>query len=257
MEKDSKEECFSPEVYEQLKYYVYRLIDPRNGETFYVGKGKGNRVFAHSHDALKDYNNENYSTEEELADESSAKIKQIREIHNAGLNVIHIIQRWGMDEKTALHVEAALIDCFFGLSNIQNGYASDYGVTNTKVLQESLSAKEYEEPPFKYLIIKIKDSTLSSKNGDMYEAVRASWRIDNRKIDKYKICFAVMNGIVKAIYRIDRWEPDELFDNKRYRFVGEKIDIDKETVYRKYYHKRIPEKYRKKGMASPVLYAPK
>ena len=39
---------FSPEISEKLKFYVYHLIDPRNGETFYVGKGKGNRVFAHS-----------------------------------------------------------------------------------------------------------------------------------------------------------------------------------------------------------------
>ena len=38
---------FSPEVSDKLEYYVYRLIDPRNGDTFYVGKGKGNRVFDH------------------------------------------------------------------------------------------------------------------------------------------------------------------------------------------------------------------
>lgn len=43
----SKYELFPPEVVEKLKSYVYRLIDPRNGETFYVGKGKGNRVFSH------------------------------------------------------------------------------------------------------------------------------------------------------------------------------------------------------------------
>lgn len=40
-------QSFPPEVAEKLKTYVYRLIDPRNGETFYVGKGVGNRVFAH------------------------------------------------------------------------------------------------------------------------------------------------------------------------------------------------------------------
>ena len=40
-------QAFSPQVIDKLKTYVYRLIDPRNGETFYVGKGIGNRVFAH------------------------------------------------------------------------------------------------------------------------------------------------------------------------------------------------------------------
>ncbi len=40
-------ESFPSDVAAKLKFYVYRLIDPRNGETFYVGKGKGNRVFSH------------------------------------------------------------------------------------------------------------------------------------------------------------------------------------------------------------------
>ena len=37
-------DSFPAGVAEQLKWYVYRLIDPRNGETFYVGKGQKNRV---------------------------------------------------------------------------------------------------------------------------------------------------------------------------------------------------------------------
>ena len=41
---------FPPDVTAKLKTYVYRLIDPRNGETFYVGKGHGNRVSAHIRD---------------------------------------------------------------------------------------------------------------------------------------------------------------------------------------------------------------
>lgn len=44
---------FPPEVIKELNYYVYRLIDPRNGETFYVGKGKGNRVFEHLKTTIK------------------------------------------------------------------------------------------------------------------------------------------------------------------------------------------------------------
>lgn len=31
---------FSPEVCAELKHYVYRLINPRNWMTFYVGKRK-------------------------------------------------------------------------------------------------------------------------------------------------------------------------------------------------------------------------
>ena len=38
---------FSSEVISKLKYYVYLLSDPSNGEIFYVGKGKGNRAFSH------------------------------------------------------------------------------------------------------------------------------------------------------------------------------------------------------------------
>lgn len=43
----SETESFPADVARELKTYVYRLIDPRNEETFYVGKGRGDRVFAH------------------------------------------------------------------------------------------------------------------------------------------------------------------------------------------------------------------
>ena len=38
---------FSREIIKQMKFYVYLLLDPTSGEIFYVGKGKGNRVFQH------------------------------------------------------------------------------------------------------------------------------------------------------------------------------------------------------------------
>jgi hypothetical protein len=43
-------QSFPADVARKLNWYVYRLIDPRNGETFYVGKGRGNRVFSHIRD---------------------------------------------------------------------------------------------------------------------------------------------------------------------------------------------------------------
>lgn len=45
-------EQFSQKTQEELKYYVYILIDPRDNKIFYVGKGYGNRVFFHINEAI-------------------------------------------------------------------------------------------------------------------------------------------------------------------------------------------------------------
>jgi hypothetical protein len=45
-------------------------IDPRNGETFYVGKGKNNRVFHHAKGALP------ASDDEDFIDLKSQRIKE-------------------------------------------------------------------------------------------------------------------------------------------------------------------------------------
>ena len=72
---------FSQKVQEELGYYVYCLVDPRNKKIFYVGKGVGNRVFAHVNDALE---NVDYITD---------KIDTIKEILAAGLKIDHYIIR--------------------------------------------------------------------------------------------------------------------------------------------------------------------
>lgn len=91
---------FREEVSKKLKSYVYRPVDPRNGETFYVGRGKNYRVFAHINCALKDYGGENYLTSDMEKDTVSAKHKTIKEIQNAGLEVIHIIHRHGLEKRS-------------------------------------------------------------------------------------------------------------------------------------------------------------
>src|ERR1700674_2809920 len=106
----SEIESFPPEVSRELKTYVYRLIDPRNGETFYVGKGQGNRVFSH------------IRAEQNLeGDDLDNKVKRIREIRLAGFEVAHVIHRHGMDKTTAFEVESALLDAYPGLTNIVGG----------------------------------------------------------------------------------------------------------------------------------------
>ena len=53
-----------------------------------------------------------YDGAEQTLENDPNKLKIIRDIVDDGLDVIHVIQRWGLTEKEALEVEAALIDAY-------------------------------------------------------------------------------------------------------------------------------------------------
>src|SRR5665213_1516185 len=93
-----------PGVAAKLHYYVYLLIDPRNEKPFYVGKGRGDRCFAHVEEARK--------TEKDSS-RDYPKLKTIREIERTGQVRIELL-RWGLEgpegEQTAYAIEAAVID---------------------------------------------------------------------------------------------------------------------------------------------------
>ena len=89
---------FSQKAQEELGYYVYCLVDPRDKKIFYIGKGVGNRVFAHACDAL------------EYEDVNTDKLEKIREIIKSGHEVEHYIIRHKLTEEDALTVESVLID---------------------------------------------------------------------------------------------------------------------------------------------------
>ena len=246
--KEDVFKMFTPEVIEQLQYYVYRLIDPRTGQTFYVGKGRGNRLYAHINDALKNYNGQSFENAGE--DEISEKIRQIREIHAAGLEVIHVIQRYGLTEKEAFEVESALIDCYPGLTNIQSGHASERGVNNAEVLQRILSCEAFDDQDdLKYCIIKTNVNKLEERE-NLYEAVRKYWKVDLARVQKIPFVLAVVNGIVNEVYEAEQWyRAPEI--PERCMFDGKPAA---DNIRKMFVNKRLPKHYMKKGMASPVLY---
>ena len=160
---------FTQEVVEALGCYVYRLIDPRNGETFYVGRGRGQRVFAHVSGAISD------------DDQSAAdpKLERIHEIQALGMNVAHIIHRHGMSEAAAKEVEAALIDAYPGLVNRVAGTGSrDRGTRHVSEIVLEYSAKEFtvEEP---LILISI---------GQLWA-------------EKHNLVLAHVRGVVRGAYR--------------------------------------------------------
>lgn len=238
---------FPTEVIKELKYYVYRLIDPRNGETFYVGKGKGNRVFNHAKGVI----------DKNEGDDLSNKLLTIWEIRNSGLKVIHVIHRHGMDEKSALEVEAALIDAYPNATNAVVGSGSnDYGTMNVKQIIDKYSADEAE---FKHKVLMITINKNATKMS-VYDAVRFSWILSANKVKEVEYVLACIQGIIVGVFVPVEWKralnanfPEFNHPDipNRIGFVGHKAD---EEISKLYLRKRVPDKYRKRGAANPVKY---
>lgn len=233
---------FTPEVIENLKHYVYRLIDPRNGETFYVGRGVGNRVYQHASDELGSD-----------ADELSDKLQRIRQIRLAGFVVAHVIHRHGMAANVAAEVEAALIDAYPGLTNIMNGDASgDRGVMHA----EEIIQKYHAQPAdFKHRILLISVNR-SSLEQPLYEATRFAWRLGN-KARQAEYVLACVQGIIRGAFVPEKWMaattanfPGRVDEPTRLGFEGRQAPSD---IQNEYVGKRVPDNYRF-GTANPVRY---
>lgn len=238
---------FTSEISDQLKYYVYRLIDPRNGETFYVGKGTANRVFAHVRGELGSD-----------ADTLTDKLQRIRDIRLAGFEVAHVIHRHGMDQGTAFEVEAALIDAYPEATNAIGGRESDdRGLMHANQIIERYKAKE---AVFRHKAILINVNRSAAEKDSIYEAVRYAWKVDPKKAAKAEIVLAVLQGLIIGVFVADKWLaatpanfPHTPGDRQgRWGFIGHEAP---EEILRQYLRRRLPDSMRKRGAANPVKYA--
>jgi uncharacterized protein len=184
----NKRAHFSEAVADKLKNYIYRLIDPRNGMTLYVGRGKGDRVFSHAAGC---------ETQTGSEDVEDLKLKSIWAIRNAGFEVQHVIHRHGMDEETASEVEGALIDAYPGLTNIQIGCDSSRGVMHA---DEIVTLYKAPEAKFQHNVILI-NVNRSSEDQELYDAVRYAWKISPAKARKFDYVLAVRRGMIIGVFK--------------------------------------------------------
>lgn len=242
---------FSHKTIAELEYYVYVYSDPNTHRPFYVGKGKGNRVFNHLDDTSE-----------------SEKVGKIKEITSMGKEPIIEILAHGLDEETAFKVEAAAIDLIGidNLTNRQRGHESSvYGKIEVSTLNARYSHEELlpEDVTDNIMFIRINKLYRNDMTPlELYEATRGYWKVNPDQAGKVDYVLSVYDGMVLEAYipvewmkakstfmeREDRKEYDENTD--RYEFVGRIAD---KKIRKRYVDKSVTDFF-PVGNANPVKY---
>lgn len=203
---------FSQKVQEELGYYVYCLVDPRDKKIFYIGKGVGNRVFAHACDAL------------EYEDVSTEKLEKIREIIKSGHEVEHYILRHKLTEEDALTVESVLIDFLtyqeFNteslLTNIVAGHHQwNEGIKTVDQIMQIYDCKPLLlKPGHKLLMVNLNRTYMKKSkdgmrvNSDLYEITRKYWKVSKYNADQTDYLLGVYKGVVRCVLKpTTKWLP--------------------------------------------------
>ena len=236
---------FSTSVVNKLKYYVYLYSDPVSKKIFYVGKGKGNRVFSHLEDT-----------------KDSAKVEYINKLRAQGLEPdIEILIHGLVDEITALRVESSVIDLIGinNLTNMQSGYkSSTFGRMS---LSQLVSAYEKQKININVpaILIRINQAfRYSMTEAELYDYTRGQWRINPDNAKKAKYAFAIYGGIIQEVYTILDWykagQTFSIRNNEdtegRYEFIG---NLAPPEIRKKYKYKSV-EHYFERGNSNPVMY---
>jgi hypothetical protein len=195
---------------EALGFYVYALRDPRNGEVFYIGKGKGERILQHVAEAKKDAKSE------------KAKLKRIKDIESKGLEVEHLFLRTGMENALeALAIEQAVIDAFLAnrptsigaskLTNLVAGHEHDArGLASLDTILGRYGKAKTPHIDRPILVLKVNRKWKPEMSSvDLLKVSRKAWGVGAEIREKAEFAFVISFGIIRGVYEIDRtaWEP--------------------------------------------------
>lgn len=245
---------FSSSVIKELKYYVYIYSHPITNEIFYVGKGKGNRVFSHLND-VKD----------------NQKVKYLNDLKKQGIEPkIEILIHGLEDENTALRVEASIIDLLdkHNLTNKQSGWKS--ATFGRMTLEQVISTYEKRKIEIVEPAILIRINKLfkySMTETELYDFTRGHWKLNPEKAKSAQYAFSIYEGVIQEVYKIHSWfkagttfgtqRENKKFEritkkrlSDRYEFVG---NFAEDEIRKKYKYKSVAH-YFKKGSANPIMY---
>jgi len=234
-----KLKSFSKLTKDRLDNYVYALVGPDNNEVFYVGRGKDNRGFQHLKNKAKS---------------ESEKTKIIAGIRARGKEPRLDIIRYGLNEKTAIEVESAIIDTI-GLDKLSNsirGKDTSKGRTKAEDLNIQLGGKHLNIEDINDNVILFFCHNSLAKNNDIYDSTRQFWPLSQTRITKrnvngelyYKYALTMKGCTVIEVFEILQWYPAgstvssrKFIDDKKKRW--EFIGSYPEKKIQKYYKNKL------------------
>ena len=246
---------FDINTIKELGYYVYMLIDPRDGKPFYVGKGKENRVFQHIEDAI---NNPSISSD---------KYDTIRDIIAANMNVVHLIVCHGLKNQIeAYRIESVLIDTLYYLkydltNEVLGHHSEETGIMTTNEIKRLYSAMPLNSIDNNCVIININGqyNRCMGSNG-IYQATKEIWRMDKKRLNNIKYVLSEYRGLIIEVFEVDEWYSKKRSyssgknKGKMYEGWGFNGKIAHEAIRNKYINKSIAH-LKKRGQANPIRYS--
>lgn len=220
---------------EEDYYYVYMLCTEAGEKVkpFYIGKGKGSRVFQHESDAEEVIKAIEEAREEYLDKEVSDKIKTI--IENKG-EICKYIIKWGLTSQEAFMCESSLINIYNllypgVLTNIKNGHSTEkerncrshttkaYRIEDflKEVCIEEVNYEDTELVNKKVMFIQVKDTlknyykdcSIEKRNINyedyVYQCTQGYWRYKLETAQKADYVVALQSTVIRGIYPLDKW----------------------------------------------------
>jgi hypothetical protein len=237
-------------------YYVYALAEP-SGDIFYIGKGKGNRLFAHE-EAFDRGGIIEVLADEESKSVISDKLSRIGQIRAEGQSVKRFIIRKELSESEALMLESSLIDVL-SLDKLENEVAGhNSALITVEDFEIQNGAKPIEQFYHKTLLIKINREWVKLKSEErsltgvdeyerrLYDATRMSWVLSRDRAKKCEIALSIAFGLVREVYMLEDWYPV----GKRWAFTGRKAE---QSIRELYYGRSVAEIF-PNGAQNPITY---
>ncbi|MBD0863501.1 GIY-YIG nuclease family protein [Gordonia sp. zg691] len=230
-----------------LGVYVYALVDPRDATVFYVGTGRGNRVYHHTGAALAgvavDPSDIIGGIEPESV--SAATEERIRDIDADGFGVEHWILHHDIDTlesagAVALFVEQVAVDLAtvarLGLTNSPAGdSAGTQRFWRAEELVLRFAAPVAPPLPEPCALVKVDAAARADATAEqIYEWARSAWRAGPHRTVPDLPVLVFADDIIRAVHRVHYWEAysdaEGNLDPKRWVYTGVP-DPDLETRY--------------------------